>query len=93
MNQGIYKWNVSLDYRPYSSYVKIQPAWNWLYGNEYYNEKTDYRGLIFNGSYSLTQLNDVWANYLNSNKNFQQIFDTQINTSLTKFNMNQEAQW
>ena len=93
MNQGITKWNISLDYRPYSSYVKVQPSWNYLYGQEYYNNSTDYRGLIFNGSYSLTQLNDAWANYLNSNKNYQQIFDTQINTQLTKFNMNQEAQW
>lgn len=93
MNKGITQWNVSFDYRPYSSYVKIQPKWDYLYGQEDYNGSTDYRGLIFNGAYSLTQLNDAWANYLNSNKNYQQIFDTQINTEIKKFSMNQEAQW
>lgn len=93
MNMGITEWNVSLDYRPFSSYVKVQPTWNYLYGESVYNNITDYRGLIFNGSYSLTQLNDAWANYLNGNKNYQQIFDTNINTELTKFNMNQAAQW
>lgn len=93
MNMGITEWNISLDYRPFSSYVKVQPTWNYLYGDATYNNMSDYRGLIFNGSYSLTQLNDAWANYLNGNKNYQQIFDTNINTELTKFNMNQAAQW
>lgn len=93
MNRGITQWNVSFDYRPFSSYVKVQPHWNYLYGEDYYNNETDYRGLIYNGSYSLTQLNDAWANYVNNNKNYQAIFDTQIGTQVKKFDMNQKAQW
>lgn len=94
MNQGITEWNVSFDYRPYSSYIKIQPKWQYLYGTKYeYNELTDYRGLIFNGTFSLTQLNDAWANYLNNNKNYQQIFDTQITTQQTQYSIQNKAAW
>lgn len=93
MNNGIFEWNISIDYRPFSSYVKIQPQWNWLYGEEYYNNLTDSRGLIFNGAYSLTQLSNAWANYVASNKNYQQIFDTNLTTQITKFDKQQKAQW
>ena len=93
MNNGIFKWNISFDYRPFSSYVKIQPQWNWLYGEEYYNSKTDTRGLVFNGAYSITQLSNAWANYVASNKNYQQIFDTNLTTQITKFDKQQKAQW
>jgi hypothetical protein len=80
MNGGIDTWEVTFNYRPYASYIKIQPTWGWLYGNSFYNELTDFRGLLYNSSLCVTQLNDAWASYVNSNKNYQQIFDTQINT-------------
>lgn len=93
MNNGITKWNITIDYRPFSSYCKIQPEWNYLYGSSEYNDKTDNRGLIFNGAYSVTQLTTAWANYVANNKNYQQIFNTQMNTQITKFEMQQKAQW
>lgn len=83
MNGGINTWEISCNYRPYASYVKVQPTWNWMYGEPMYNSKTDFRGLVYNSSLCVTQLSDAWANYVSNNKNFQQLFDNQINT-LTK---------
>lgn len=59
MNHGITNWIVSYEYRPFSSYLKIEPEFSWLYGNSYYNNLSDTRGLVINSSYSLTQLTDV----------------------------------
>lgn len=83
MNDGINTWEITCNYRPYTSYIKIQPTWNWLYGDSEYNGLTDFRGLVYNSSLCVTQLNDAWANYVSNNKNYQQLFDNQINT-LTK---------
>lgn len=85
MNGGIDTWQVTANYRPYASYIKIQPTWNNLYGESKYNNLTDFRGLVYNSSICVTQLNDNWSNYISSNKNYQQLFDNQINT-LTKSN-------
>lgn len=83
MNDGINTWEITCNYRPYTSYIKIQPTWDWLYGDSEYNGLTDFRGLVYNSSLCVTQLNDAWANYVSNNKNYQQLFDNQINT-LTK---------
>ena len=93
MNKGVYGWNYSFDYKPYASYVKLQPVWKYLYGNESYNGLTDKRGLVYNGNYSITQLTDAWQTYIQNNKNYQQIFDTEISAQIKKFDMNQKAQW
>lgn len=83
MNGGINTWEISCNYRPYASYIKVQPTWNWLYGVAEYNNKTDFRGLVYNSSLCVTQLSDAYATYVSNNKNYQQLFDNQINT-LTK---------
>lgn len=83
MNDGIDTWEVTVNYRPYASYIKIQPTWKNMYGEAEYNGKTDFRGLVYNSSLCVTQLNNEWSNYVSNNKNFQQLFDNQINT-LTK---------
>ena len=85
MNGGVNTWEISCNYRPYASYIKVQPTWNSLYGSPMYNGKTDFRGLVYNSALCITQLSDTWANYVSNNKNFQQLFDNQINT-LTKQN-------
>lgn len=89
MNNGIKKWNVSFDYRPFSSYVKIQPEWDYLYGTA----ESDMRGLIFNGAYSITQLSDAWNNYVANNKNYQAIFDTQIGSQIKQYDIQNKAAW
>ena len=83
MNDGIETWEITANYRPYASYIKVQPTWNYMYGETSYNELTDFRGLVYNSTLCVTQLNDAWANYVANNKNYQQLFDNQINT-LTK---------
>lgn len=83
MNGGITSWEITTNYRPFASYIKIQPSWNYLYGEELYNDLTDFRGLVYNSSLCITQLSDAYSNYVSNNKNFQQLFDNQINT-LTK---------
>ena len=83
MNGGINTWEISANYRPYASYVKVQPTWSWLYGDPEYNNLTDIRGLVYNSSLCITQLSEAWANYVSNNKNYQQLFDNQIG-SLTK---------
>lgn len=83
MNGGINTWEISANYRPYASYVKVQPTWSWLYGDSEYNNLTDIRGLVYNSSLCITQLSEAWANYVSNNKNYQQLFDNQIG-SLTK---------
>lgn len=83
MNEGIDTWEITANYRPYASYIKIQPTWKGLYGEASYNDLTDFRGLVYNSTLCVTQLDDAWNNYVSNNKNFQQLFDNQIN-SLTK---------
>ena len=85
MNGGIDTWEVSCDYRPFTSYIKVQPTWKKWYGQAEYNGLTDFRGLVYNSSLCVTQLSDAWSNYVANNKNYQQLFDNQINT-LTKQN-------
>ena len=83
MNGGVDSWEVTANYRPYASYIKVQPTWGFLYGESTYNDKTDMRGLVYNSTLCVTQLNDAWSNYVANNKNYQQLFDNQIGT-LTK---------
>ena len=83
MNGGINTWEISFNYKPFASYIKVQPTWNWLLGPSTYNGLTDFRGLAYNSSLTVSQLNDAYASYVASNKNYQQLFDNQINT-LTK---------
>ena len=39
-----------------------------MYGETSYNELTDFRGLVYNSTLCVTQLNDAWANYVANNK-------------------------
>lgn len=73
-NGGVNSWNVSFTCKPYNPYIKVAPNFLRLYGNDY----GDARGLICGGDFSITQTNDAWAAYELQNKNFQNIFDRQI---------------
>lgn len=92
MNGGIDTWNICCSYKPFASYIKVQPKWGFMYGNTLYNNKTDFRGLVYNSSMCLTQLNEAWATYVSSNKNYQQIFDNSINTLSTEHDIQINAQ-
>ena len=66
--------NVFCSYKPYTPIIKVAPAFNWLYGMEY----EDNRGLICGGDYSLPRVSDAWVQYQLNNKNYQNIFNREI---------------
>lgn len=61
-------------YMPHQPYIKVVPHFGRLYGEEY----GDYRGLICGGDFSLPQISDSWEAYEVQNKNYQAMFDRQI---------------
>lgn len=73
-NNGITKFNVDYTYKPYMPYIHVNPDFKFIYGQDW----DDARGLICGGDFSLSFINDYWQNYQNNNKNYQSIFDRQI---------------
>lgn len=61
-------------YKPYTPYIKVAPAFNWMYGTNY----GDARGLICGGDFSLSRVSDAWEQYELNNKNYQNIFNRDI---------------
>lgn len=74
MNEGVDYVTVICHYKPFNPYIKVQPNFKGLYGNAY----NDARGLICSGDFSLAQATSAWANYELQNKNYQQIFNREI---------------
>ena len=66
--------NVFCTYKPFSPVIKVAPNFEWLYGAEY----QDNRGLICGGDFSLPRVSDAWINYELNNKNYQNIFNRDI---------------
>ena len=77
-NNGVPYYEASCSYRPFQPYIHVNPHFNedGLYGGNY----NDARGLVCSGDFSLAQVSDAWVNYELQNKNYQQIFDRQIQT-------------
>ena len=73
-NNGVDYFNVDVTLKPYNPYIHINPNFKSLYGVDY----NDARGLICNGDFSLPIVNDPWKQYELQNKNYQQIFNRQI---------------
>lgn len=73
-NNGVSSWNISCSYKPFTPYIRIQPEFKKLYGTNF----EDARGLICGGDFSITQKSDAWTEYQINNKNFQAMFDRQI---------------
>lgn len=73
-NNGVNYFNVDCTYKPFDPYIHINPNFGNLYGQDF----NDARGLICNGDFSLPQLSNAWANYQLNNKNYQDIFNRQI---------------
>ena len=61
---------------PYQPYIKVEPTFGRLYGSDY----DDPRGLICGGDFSLPQINDKWNTYQIQNKNYQVMFNRQIDS-------------
>lgn len=71
-SQWIGRWT----YKPFSPYIQVAVNWSpdGLYGGNY----KDARGLICQGDFSMPQENDAWTDYTIRNKNYQGVFDRQI---------------
>ena len=73
-NGGVKFFNVDYTYLPYSSYIHVNPDFGGLYGKDF----NDARGLICQGDFSIMYLSDAWINYQIQNKNYNNIFDREI---------------
>lgn len=75
-NKGINGFTVDVSLKPYTPYIHVSPIWNQngLYGKR----ENDPIGLICGGDFSLSLASDAWATYERQNKNYQQIFDREI---------------
>ena len=73
-NKGITKFNVDYTYKPYQPYIHINPDFKGLYGTDW----DDSRGLILGGDFSVQATDSAWVNYVNNNKNYQAIFNREI---------------
>ena len=84
-NDGIHYINVDCTYKPVNPYIKLNPDYSFLYGQDF----NDATGLILGGDFSLPLLTDPWNQYELANKNYQNIFNRGI---LNLDTMNQIAQ-
>ena len=73
-NGGVSVWNITFLYKPYTPYIKVAPKFGRLYGGNF----GDARGLICGGDFALPQTNNAWRQYELENKNYQVMFDRQI---------------
>ena len=74
MNNGVDYFNVDCEYKPYNPYIHVNPNFKGMYGQDF----NDPRGLVCGGDYSIAAIIDQWQQYQIQNKNFQNIFDRQI---------------
>lgn len=74
MNGGLYSVEINCTYLPYQSYIHVNPTFGGLYGKDF----NDQRGLVCGGNYSLSATTDAWRNYVTQNKNYNEIFDREI---------------
>lgn len=80
--------NVDYTYMPYNPYIHVNPYFDGLYGDDY----NDARGLICGGDFSIAYLSDAWKTYQINNKNYQNIFDRQIQNMSTNYKNNQDQE-
>lgn len=84
--QGTFEFNVAKNggavngfiaectYKPYTPHIKVAPNFSWLYGTNF----GDARGLICGGDFSIGIMNSAWQEYQLQNKNYQNIFNREI---------------
>lgn len=73
-NGDIGFFTINYTYLPYQPFIRIAPNFGGLYGQEF----KDARGLIMQGDFSISYMSDRWAEYQIQNKNYNNIFDREI---------------
>ena len=87
-NNGVSEFIVDCSYKPFIPYIKVSPKFDGLYGRDF----DDARGLICGGDFSLTQASDPWIQYQIQNKNYQVMFDRQIQSMDITNNVQREQE-
>lgn len=77
--------NLDMTLKPQMPYIHLNPNFAGLYGRDY----NDARGLICGGDFSIGIINDAWQVYEIQNKNYQNIFDRQIQNMDTNYAIQQ----
>lgn len=91
-NKGLEYVVVDYTYRPAMPYIHVSPVFNedGLYGQSW----GDSRGLICGGDFSVAYLSNDWVTYQNNNKNYQTIFDREIqNMDVSRDIQRTQEQW
>lgn len=87
------KFNADCTYKPYNPYIHVTPDLAGLYGQNF-STIDDARGLICGGDFSITKIVDQWQQYELQNKNYQNIFDRQIqNLDIGQQIQREQAEW
>lgn len=73
-NNFLYGFNIAYTYVPFNPYIRVAPIFGGLYGQEF----NDARGLICGGDFSLPAVNSAWISYQQNNKNYNAIFNRNI---------------
>lgn len=73
--------SVDFTFIPYNPFIRVSPLFGGLYGEPF----TDARGLICGGDFSISYLSDAWFNYQIQNKNYNNIFNREIENLETQY--------
>lgn len=77
-NGGVTSIDVVCSYRPYSPYIHLNPRFGGIYASS--GVVYEVRGLDLSGNFSLTQTSNAWTDYQLQNKNFENIFNRQMDS-------------
>ena len=87
-NEGLDYFEINCTYKPYNPYIHVNPNWGGLYGQDF----NDARGLILQGDFSIAALNSAWEQYQLQNKNYEAIFNREIQSMELKNNIQRERE-
>lgn len=82
-NNGVARFNVDMTVKPFNPFIHIAPDFGGLYGDDY----NDARGLTLGSNTSITTTSDKWAEFELNNKNYQEIFNRQIQNMEKEHNL------
>ena len=74
LNGGLKGYYIDMTLKPYNPFVRVQPMFSKMYGNNF----NDPRGLILKGDFSIEQTSDAYKNYQLNNRNYDLIFNRQM---------------
>ena len=85
-NGGVSYVNIDCHYKPYQPYIHVNPDFKMLYGQDF----NDARGLICSGDFSISSISSAFEQYALNNKNYQEMFNRQIENMDANFDISQK---